>query len=333
SCKMNNKQSKDEIITGYLNTVYFGRGAYGIQAAAQAYFGKDVDELKPSEASLLGGMIELPSRYDDTDFMKQRWNYVLDQMVSHAWLAADNRTSAEFPVVILVEEARRDDITAPEASIKRKVNAELKSQGYSEEELQSEGYTVVTTIDPDTQDKAAEAVTSVMADQPTDLSEALVAVDPQTGGVRAYYGGPNDEDDHVDGAATARNPGSAFKPFDLVALLHTGKGWAQTYAGTTARKINGAGPFQNAGPRASCAEDCTVAKAMEVSANTVFLDMVINDVGPKSVADAAHEAGIPRKYHGDPTMDDGYNISIGGGDTQVTATMMAAAYATFAADG
>src|SRR5699024_8430768 len=72
---------------------------------------------------------------------------------------------------------------------------------------------------------------------------------------------------------------------------------------------------------------------MEDSANTVFLDMVINDVGPKSVADAAHEAGIPRKYHGDPTMDDGYNISIGGGDTQVTATMMAGAYATFAADG
>src|SRR5699024_3420797 len=223
------------------------------------------------------------------------WNYVLDQMVSHDWLAADNRKSAEFPELIPLEEAGPDDITGPEAFIKRKVNAELKSEGYSEEELQSEGYTVVTTIEPDTQDKAEEAVTSVMADQPTDLSEALVAVDPQTGGVRAYYGGPNDEDDHVDGAAPARHPGSACKPCDLVALLHTGKGLAQTYDGTTDRKINGLGPFHNASPRSSCSEDCTVAKAMEVSANTVFLDMVINDVGPKSVADAAHEAGIPRK--------------------------------------
>src|SRR5699024_9762576 len=119
SFKMNNKQSKDEIITGYLNTVYFGRGAYGIQAAAQAYFGKDVDELKPSEAALLGGMIQQPSRYDDTDFMKQRWNYVLDQMVSHDWLAADNRKSAEFPELIPLEEAGPDDITGPEAFIKR----------------------------------------------------------------------------------------------------------------------------------------------------------------------------------------------------------------------
>lgn len=333
SFKMNNKQSKSEIITGYLNTVYFGRGAYGIQAAAHAYFDKDVDELSPSEAALLGGMIQQPSRYDDTDFMKQRWNYVLDQMVAHHWLPADNRKAAEFPDMIPVADAAPEGIKGPEAFIKHQVNKELKAAGYSEEKLQSEGYTVATTIDPKAQKKAEDAVTSVMGDQPDELSESLVAVDPQTGGVRAYYGGPNTENDHVDGAATGRNPGSAFKPFDLVALLRDGQGLAKTYDGTTDRKINGLGPFHNASPHSSCSEDCTVAQGMKVSANTVFLDMVINDVGPKAVADAAHQAGIPRKYGGDPTMDDGYNIAIGGGETQVTATMMASAYATFAADG
>src|SRR5699024_1909360 len=333
SFKMNNQQSKGEIITGYLNTVYFGRGAYGIQAAAQAYFGKDVDKLEASEAALLGGMIQQPSRYDDTEYMKHRWSYVLDQMVANNWLTPEKRQAAEFPDMIPIEEAGPEGITGPEAFIKRQVNAELKSAGYSEEQLQSEGYTVVTTIDPETQQQAEKAVTSVMEDQPSELSEALVAVDPDNGAVRAYYGGPNNDEDHVDGAATARNPGSAFKPFDLVALLQDGSGLAKTYNGTTDRKINGLGPFHNAGPGASCSPNCTVAKAMEVSANTVFLDMVINDVGPQSVADAAEQAGIPRKYHGEPTMDQGYNIAIGGGDTQVTAEMMASAYATFAADG
>lgn len=333
SFKMNNKQSKSQIITGYLNTVYFGRGAYGIQAAAHAYFDKDVDELSPSEAALLGGMIQQPSRYDDTDFMKQRWNYVLDQMVKHHWLSADKRKAAEFPDMIPVEDSAPEGIKGPEAFIKRQVNKELEADGYPEKKLQSKGYTVVTTIDPDAQKKAEDAVTSVMDDQPDDLSESLVAVDPQSGGVRAYYGGPNTKNDHVDGAATARNPGSSFKPFDLVALLHTDRGLGKTYDGTTDRKINGLGPFHNASPHSSCSEDCTVAEGMKVSANTVFLDMVINDVGPEAVSDAAHEAGIPRKYGGHPTMDDGYNIAIGGGHTQVTATMMASAYGTFAADG
>ncbi|HKN51679.1 MAG TPA: transglycosylase domain-containing protein, partial [Amycolatopsis sp.] len=87
SFKMNNQESKEEIITSYLNIVYFGRGAHGIQAAAKAYFNKDAKDLTPNEAALLGGLIQGPSRSENRPYAEKRWNYVLDQMVANHWLS------------------------------------------------------------------------------------------------------------------------------------------------------------------------------------------------------------------------------------------------------
>ncbi|WP_245992331.1 transglycosylase domain-containing protein [Prauserella muralis] len=330
--KMNNEQSKDEIITAYLNTIYFGRGAYGIQTAAQAYFGKDAKDLNASEAALLAGMIQQPGRSENAEVRLSRWTYVMDQMVKNRWITEAERRAAKVPTPIPVEQSKPDAITGPDAFIEQRVKAELEAKGYPEEKLQSGGYKVYLTIDERAQRLAKRAVNEVMADQPAGLKRALVAVDPRTGGVLAYYGGPNKPGvDEIDWANTPRNPGSAYKPFDLVALLQRGKGLGEVYDGSSPRQF-GSVTVSNS-ENAQCPQ-CTVAEAMERSINTVFYDMVVNELGPKAVVDAALDAGIPEK-HGDlATMGslDG-NISIGGGDTLVTPTDMAGAYATFAANG
>ncbi|EIF01166.1 transglycosylase domain-containing protein [Saccharomonospora glauca] len=336
--KMSNEQSKEEIITAYLNTIYFGRGAYGIEIAAQAYFGKSVKDIDVSEAALLAGMIQQPGRSENPEVREKRWNYVMDQMVANGWLSREEREAAKLPELIDLEDAKPETISGPEQFILQRVKEELEKKGYPEDKLQTGGYRVYLTIDQHAQEAAEQAVKQVMEGEKEELMEALVAVDPKTGGVLAYYGGPYDPDvpgGQYDWAAAQRNPGSSFKPFDLVALLKKGKGLGETYDGSAVREFDGR-PVRNANGD-DCGTNCTVAEAMKRSINTVFFDIVVNEVGPQAVVDAATEAGIPEEgsgVDGRPTMPtlDG-NISIGGGDTMVSPLHMASAYATFADNG
>ncbi|WP_246076455.1 transglycosylase domain-containing protein [Amycolatopsis cihanbeyliensis] len=338
SFKMNQQQEKSEIITAYLNTIYFGRGAYGLQTAAQAYYGKDAKDLNVSESALLAGLIQQPGRSENREVATERWNVALDRMVENRWLDKAERDSQEFPEMIPMEESRPNTMNqGPAAFVKHRVQAELEAKGYPEEKLQAGGYRIHTTIEPEAQKLAEQAVDKVMKGQPENLRKALVAVNPRTGGVMAYYGGPNEPGvDQVDWANTQRNPGSSYKPFDLVALLLRGKGLGETYDGRSGRTFEGREQVvNNAGPNSSCSAKCTVAEGMKRSANTVFYEMVMKDTGVQAVVDAAVAAGIP-KDHGpeSPTMQnaDG-NIAIGGGTTNVTPEDMASAYATFAAEG
>ncbi|TLW93324.1 penicillin-binding protein [Saccharomonospora piscinae] len=333
--KMSNEQSKDEIITAYLNTIYFGRGAYGIQTAAQAYYGKDATDLTASESALIAGMIQQPSRVNKPEVREERWNYVMDQMVANNWLPKAERDQATVPELIPDDEATPDTITGTERFIQAKVNAELAEKGYPEEKLRAGGYRVYLTIDQEAQSAAEQAVNNVMEGEPELLKEALTAVDPETGGVLAYYGGPYEADgNQYDWASAQRNPGSSYKPFDLVALLEQGKGLGEIYDGSSPRTF---GDREVRNSEDTQCPQCTVAEAMKLSINTVFFDIVVNEVGPQAVAEAARAAGIPEKGSGVdaketmPTMDG--NISIGGGHTMVSTLHMANAYATFASGG
>jgi len=332
--KMNNTYDKKQIITAYLNTVYFGRSAYGISAAAQAYYGKSLKQVTAPQAALLAGMIQNPSRYKDDEYMQRRWNYVMDQMVSHNWYPADKRKAEKFPQTQPLEKARPEAITGPLAHVKNAVINELETRAdISEEELYQKGFTIRTTIDPRAQRIATQSVHDVLKGEPKNIRPALVAVNPKNGGVLAYYGGDNGVG--LDWAAQRQEPGSSFKPFDLVALLEDGEGLAKTYDGTSDRKFEGREAVVRNSDGASCGKDCTVAEAMKRSINTVFYDMAVNTVGTKKVWDAAKQAGITSDLNGkkdDNKGPDG-NIAIGGGDTQVSTLEMASAYATFAADG
>ncbi|MGK3200053.1 transglycosylase domain-containing protein [Amycolatopsis sp. MEPSY49] len=342
SFKMNQTYEKADIITAYLNIIYFGRGAYGIQAAAQAYFGKDVGQLDYSQAALLAGLIQQPGRSENTAVATSRWNTALDRMQKNGYLTPAQRAGAKFPAPIPLKESREAGALNP--FIKKQVKAELAAQGIDEKQYYAGGFQVFTTIDPQAQQSAEKAVAEGMADQTDDrILNALVAVDPKTGGVLAYYGGeaivkgPNGEDQAGrDWADEPHNPGSSMKPFDLAAFLKLGRGLDARFDGTSPRTFPGVDlPIRNAGDSSSCSQQCTVAEAMQRSTNTVFYDMVLNVTKPSGVAEAAQEAGIRTSENGGRSklFTGDNNISIGGGGTQVTAADMASGYATFAAGG
>ncbi|WP_103340313.1 transglycosylase domain-containing protein [Amycolatopsis sp. CA-126428] len=344
SFKMNNQQSKEEIITGYLNIVYFGRGANGIQAAAKSYFNKDAKDLSASEAALLAGLIQGPSKSENQDYAQRRWTYVMDQMVANKWLRADERTAAQFPTPIPKNANKEQDSGKMTYQLQQRIKEELGAKGYDETKLFATGAKIYTTIDPAAQDAADQAVQQGMKGQTDEkLLAALVAVDPKTGGILAYNYGPEtvkdkDGQDAIgqDRANQARNPGSSMKPFDLTGFLKMGGGLGDIFDGSDNRKFPGvAKPVRNAGDNESCGPQCTVARAMEISANTVFYDMVFNKVKPKGVVTAAKQAGVRTTDEGGTaTLFDGdNNISLGGGKTQVAPRDMASAYASFASGG
>ena len=162
SIKMTNEWPKEDILNAYLNTVYFGRNAYGIQAASVAYFDKDVEELTVEEGAMLAGIIQAPSNWDpavNPDQSEQRWNYVLDGMVEMDHLPAEERSGMQFPHT---EEpsgfSAYTQATGANAHIKNQVVAELEEVGITEEDVNTRGLRITTTIDPNVQNASVEAV-------------------------------------------------------------------------------------------------------------------------------------------------------------------------------
>ncbi|CRK53743.1 Penicillin-binding protein 1A [Rhodococcus sp. RD6.2] len=337
SSKMAREWSKDDILAAYLNTIYFGRGAYGIAAASKAFFGKPVGELSVSEGAVLAAVIRTPSSLDpetNVDSAQERWEYVLDGMVEMGVLSAEDRAAQEFPPTVPLSQL--DEAGAargPEGLIRAQVLAELAASGVSGQELNTEGLLITTTIDPVAQAAAIDAVTETLDGEPPELRTAVVSIDPRTGAVRAYYGGADGAG--FDFAQAPLQTGSAFKVFALAALLEEGRGLQTTF--DSAPLTVGNVTIGNVGGE-SCGT-CTVAEALKRSLNTSFYRLTLSlDGGAQSVADAAHAAGIPMQI---PAVD-GPTLSENGGPPengivlgqyQTRVIDMASAYATLAASG
>ncbi|HEY2221948.1 transglycosylase domain-containing protein [Actinomycetospora sp.] len=325
AAKINQEESKEQILENYLNTIYFGRGAYGIQAAAQAYYGRDVNTLSPAEGAVLAGLIQSPSKWDpsvDRAGSEQRWNYVLDGMVDQKWLSRPDRAAAVFPAT-LPPSARRTGIPDNDRGhIVSAIKNELASYGITEQQVNQEGLKVETTVDPGLQQQAADAAAKTLDGQPANLRTSLVSEDPRSGAIAAYYGGSDGSG--FDYAQTTRQPGSSFKPFVLLAGLERNPpiGLGTQFDGGTPQTIAGTKVENSDGE--SC-PNCDLKTAMTLSINTVFYQLGIQ-VGPQKVADAAHQVGISAPLD-KPTG----GIAIG--DKEVRPGDMASAYATFAADG
>ena len=342
--KMSEQQDKKDILTAYLNTIYFGKGAYGIKTAAKAYFGHDdLKQLTHSQAALLAGMIQNPSRSEQPAYAQERWNYVMDQMLKYNWIDQAYRDSQPFPTPAAQTDS--SGLSGPRLHIREQILQEMARVEWDVKKAQTVGVTVHTTIEPPKQLAAEKAVEEVLGAQPKELRTSLSAIDPQTGAVKAYYAGTDGTG--LDYATnTLQEAGSSFKPFDLVAALKAGKGLGSTYDGRSPKTFNLGGTsitIRNASDRGnSCGERCPVRKAMELSLNTVFYEMVL-DIGTKPVADAARAAGIPATVEVQGAKKDllvGENggapnvgIALGGGEAQVRPFDMASAYATFAARG
>ncbi len=338
SFKMNNEQTKDQIMEAYLNTIPFGRGALGIDAGARALFGKSVKEVTdPAEAALLATVIQAPYRLDpekNRAETEQRWRkHALRRMAENDYITQAQAASLPFPKTVPRAEAmKRNPVSGPTLHIQEQVIAELEGMGYTDDKLKREGLTVVTTIDSKAQQSAEAAVAKYMKNNKEGLRSALTAVDPKTGGVRAYYGGENGTS--TDYADSLQEPGSSFKPFVALAALQKGIGIGTPYDGTSGIEIAGKARA-NSGNKSTCGTQCSIRDAMTLSVNTVFMKITA-DLNPKRVVDAAFSAGIPESQRAGLVGTDGFpdiNIAIGGGDTRVRPRDIAGAYATFAADG
>jgi membrane peptidoglycan carboxypeptidase len=325
--KMSDTYSKQDLLTAYLNTVYFGRGANGVQAAARAYFGKDVQQINVSEAALLAGVIQRPTFWDpdvDHDNASRRWNFVLDQMVGQGWLST--KDGLVFPATL----PRDSGSSSAELQIQNQVLAELEERAdLRRDDAHQHGYRVVTTIDRDMQRNTEQAVSKIMAGQPDYLRAAVVSIDPHTGGVIAYHGGGNGTG--LDYAQTLQEPGTAFSPFVGVAAVTRGFDLDTRVDAASPRTIGGI-PMQNP-PGVECSP-CTLRKALQQPVNTAIAGVALK-VGPQQVASIAYQLGLPRELRGKPTLgaDPDTRIAIGTGSTTVRPLDMASAYATLAGDG
>ncbi|WP_241383628.1 transglycosylase domain-containing protein [Rhodococcus sp. CH91] len=337
STKMARQWSKDEILEAYLNTIYFGRGAYGIAAASQAYFGKPVEELTLSEGAVLAGVIQTPSSLDpeyNRPAIEERWNYVLDGMTDMGVLDSSERSAQVFPETVPSDTlARATEATGPEGLIRSQVLRELSAAGISEQVLNTEGLRIITTIDPKAQQAAIEAARSTLAGEPENLRTAVVSVDPRSGAVRAYYGG--EDGAGFDYAQAPLQTGSAFKVFGLLAALDDGIGLNARFDSSPLT----VGNVRIGNVEGESCGRCTIAEALKRSLNTSFYRLMMSmSNGPQKIADAAHAAGIPKTIPGveGQTLSENGGSPEGGivlGQYQSRVIDMASAYATIAASG
>nr|WP_275085030.1 transglycosylase domain-containing protein [Mycolicibacterium pallens] len=339
STKMSSEWSKDEVLQAYLNIIYFGRGAYGISAAAKAYFDKPVEQLTVAEGALLAALIQRPSTLDpaiDPDGAAKRWNWVLDGMVSMGALSKDERSQQQFPQTVSPEQARSNNVTTgPNGLIERQVTKELLDLfNIDEQTLNTQGLQITTTIDPKAQKAAEDAVAKNLEGEMPDMRSAVVSIDPKTGGVKAYYGGSDAQG--FDFAQAGLPTGSSFKVFALVAALEQGMGLGYqidsspvTVNGIKITNVEGEG----------CGV-CNIAEALKRSLNTSYYRLMLKlKNGPSDVADAAHKAGIAESFPGvEHTLsEDGKggppNNGVVLGQYQSRVLDMASAYATLADSG
>ncbi|MEV6807247.1 transglycosylase domain-containing protein [Streptomyces sp. NPDC051132] len=328
SLKVDREKSKDDILAGYINTSYYGRNAYGIQAAAQAYFHVDAEDLTVEQGAYLAALLQAPSQYDwavasDTGkrLVTQRWNYVLDNMVEEGWLAKSQRAALHFPAI--KEPKGAPGLEGQKGYLVELANQQLEQQLMAQEGLtqsQAEnavvekGWTITLNIDRKKQTALEQAVKTQLTGKldkkkrkvDGDIQPGAVSVDPENGRIVALYGGQNYYD-HYFSNATRKDyqPASTFKPVILAAALEqnatTQDGKPITastvYDGTSRRPVRDRGTEVGFAPPNEDDRSygrISVQQAMNKSVNSVFAQMGV-DVGMDKVMSTAAALGMDTK--------------------------------------
>lgn len=328
--KLETVVSKDDILEDYLNTIYFGRGAYGIEAASIAYFGIPASELDPSQAAVLAALIKSPSGLapeSNRDALVGRWAYVLDAMVEEGWLTEQQRGAARFPEIIEAKQGNR--LGGQTGYLLNAVRDELIALGFDEQEIERGGLRIVSTLERRAQRAATNAVRKAGPKSGLKgLRIGLAAVRPGTGEVIAMYGGRDFVQNQINNATRPfAQAGSTFKPFALAAAFDDGIGLKSVWDGKSPLTVQGY-TLRNYGGNSY--GPVTLLEATERSINTAYVEME-SDVGVRKVADAAVRAGIPPSTPG--LNLDNLDLTFVLGTASPSALDLANAYATFAARG
>ncbi|MFZ0529363.1 MAG: transglycosylase domain-containing protein, partial [Propionicimonas sp.] len=338
AAKIGQDVPKESILEGYLNTVYFGRGAYGIEAAARAYFNKLATKLTLAQSVALAAIVNSPGNLDPANGKQEaadlleRYQYTLNGMVEMGMITEAQKAGIYTALPKFPDVTNDSRMGGPKGFLLRMVQSELLKAGFSDEEVSGGGLRVVTTFDEDAQAAAVEAAqtTALQAagskKAAKKLHPAIVSIDNATGGVLALYGGADYVKSQWNWATNPRPTGSTFKPYALTAALRNG--W------TLADKLNGNSfipegdrtPVRNAG--GGSYGSITLQNATTHSVNTAYVDLVsqIPD-GPTQVITAAEDAGLPSL----PTWDQSNRIPLG--NSEVSPLSQASGYSTFANQG
>jgi penicillin-binding protein 1A len=350
---------KDTILHRYLDTIYFGEGAYGVGAAVNTYFRKPVSELTLSEAALLAGVIPAPTAYsprDNVEAAETKRRLVLDAMLEVGVITPEQHVEASSYTVWLTSWGPPPD-DAPHTYVHPPLTQQSSRPWFTDyvrrwleqhlpgcapgdcPAITQGGLTVITTLDPRAQDAAEREIAELLEGTFPTLESAIVSVEPPTGFVRAMVGGRDFNHSQVNTATRGRQTGSAFKPIVLAAAFEQGLRPESTYAGSaytvgdyTAHNYGGA----NYGT-------LTLRSATTNSVNGVFARL-IEDVSVRATFDMANRLGIPTPAidpersspnvlvdAADPTRT--YGLSVALGALEVSPLDMASAYGVFAAHG
>ena len=337
--KLERALDKREILTRYLNTVYFGEGAYGVEAAAQTYFRQHARKLDLGQAATLAGLISGPELYDPVDnpaAAVERRDHVLDRMVELGFVTESEAATVKGNLEVEVAQTKRGYAGKPEAYFIDWARRYLQKR-YGRD-LYTSGFRITGSLDPEWQAKAVAAVEAspYTGDDPGSPTAALVAIDVDTGEVRAMVGGRSFAVDQTNLATgdggTGRQSGSAFKAFTLGAAIEEDISLSSTFSGPSSIDLEDEGcpgwdQVSNYGD--SGQGTMNLVSATAASVNTIFAQLVI-EVGPQDVATFAHKMGIRSPLE----LEGGYvPCSITLGTLEVTPLEMTEAFATFASQG
>ena len=331
--KLENAMTKDQILENYLNTIYFGRGSYGVQTAAQQYFNRNANQLSISQSAVIASILRSPGLYDpalggdNPARIEARFKYVIDAMLDQKWITTEEAAAAKLPVI--APRTTGGSLSGPKGYIIDAALKELSKLGFSNEQLMVGGYVIKTTIVQKAQTSAVDAINKLSPkDAPENLHIGLVAIRPGTGEIISMYGGK----DYVvrqlnDATQSIALAGSTFKPFALIAALEAGIPLTSMWNGDSPQTFDDLGrPYivKNYGDEGWGQTD--LLNATQHSINTIYVPLGMK-AGLDRVVDVARRSGIPESVAMIPTP----SVSLGVASPHVID--VANSYATFAANG
>ena len=318
------RHTKEEILTAYLNTVYFGDGAYGAEEAAKRYFGKSASELDLAEAAALAGFLHAPSTYlsedgEGSELATERRNEVLERMEQQGMISTEElRKTEDVPLKFAPDPpAENPDYKPFMEAVRREIESKLGSQT-----LERGGLEIYSTLTPALQRAAVGSVKKTLSSS-GDPSGAVASVEPQNGAIRALAGQDKDFNLALD---ARRQPGSSFKPFVLATALREHVSPETSYLSHNLKLNYRGGEYQVGNYDGIQRGRITLSQAMAESDNTVFVQLAL-DLGLENVIETAKAMGVTTPVDPYPAT------AIGGLETGVGVLEMASAYGTFVASG